>query len=112
MPRHPVVDLLRHHAYFGTEPNAEEIDDLKLGPTDRRLVRKAAETAASLHAEGEQGRAHQYALETSHEIVADLPEAQQDPNYNPAPDPLAGVTDPAELAAAVGLGFTEGPHRA
>lgn len=85
---HPVAQLLRHHAYFGTTPKASELDKLQLSREHRALVRRAADEAAHLHAEGEQGRGHEHALRRSYEIVGDLPEAQQDPRYLHV-DPLA-----------------------
>lgn len=100
MARHPIHSLLAHHAYAGSEPTTEELDELKLASTDRQAVRIAAAEARRMHADGFRGDAHTHAYERAREIVADLPPEQQDPNYIRPRDPLAGL-NPDELAVRI-----------
>lgn len=98
--RHPVHALLAHHAYFGTLPNADELDELKLDTEHRQAVNDAAAEAQKIRGTGNRGQANEYALEAAFDIVADLPAEQRDPNYGHT-DPLADVSDPDQLAEAV-----------
>lgn len=100
MPRHPVHELLAHHAYVGTEPAAAELDELQLSSADRERVRKAARSAAFQHDGGYRGRAHELARQQAQEIIAGLPEDQRDPGYLRDPNEPR-KDDPRELAARV-----------
>ena len=98
--RHPVESLLRHHAYFGTTPSADDLDDLKLPDATLRRVRDAAAKAVEMRESGDRAGANEYAADASLEILGDLPAEQRDPNYAHV-DPLERVSDPAELAARI-----------
>jgi|SRR5215211_3315464 len=100
MPRHPIRTLLAEAAYGGREVMDKELDELRLAPDDRELVRRAAREAAFMHAGGERGRAHEYARQRASEIISVLPEAERDPRYLDEPEQLNGL-GPAELAAHV-----------
>lgn len=102
--RHPVHQLLSHHAYCGSEPTAAELDALDLSAGDREQVRLAARKALELHADGFQADAHEHAREESQRIIGGLPAAQRDPRYAHR-DPYADIDDPAELASLISRPF-------
>jgi hypothetical protein len=88
-------------AYAGREPTAAELDALELEARDRSAVSAAAREAVRIHASGERGQAHEHALRSAHALIGALPIEQQDPSYVTAPDPLAEIADPGELAARI-----------
>jgi hypothetical protein len=102
MPRHPVHELLAHHSDHGSEPSARELDELRLSAADRAAVAKAARKVGFIYDGGDRGKAREEALNLSHEIIAELPEEQQEPGYlKPDPAEAAAGLSAAELAALI-----------
>jgi hypothetical protein len=100
--RHPIHELLAYHSHFGTEPTAAELDELRLAPADRAAVAKAGRKVAFIYTGGDRGTAREYALHRSYEIVAGLPDEQQDPRYlRPDPNAATAGLSPAELAELI-----------
>jgi hypothetical protein len=98
--RHPVHALLAEAAYAGREVTEEELAELQLRSTDRDAVREAARRAAFIRAGGDGGRANEYALQRSREIIGALSQEQRSPRYLHVPDDLAGL-GPAALATRI-----------
>lgn len=103
---HPVRQLLRDAAYHGPggEPTAAELDALGLSDGARDAVRDGCAEVARLNSEGDHQGAWQRGDELAVEILAGLPEYMRWPEHWAPPDPLADVTDPGALAAAVEAG--------
>lgn len=96
--RHPVGRLL-NDAALGHVPAADELDALGLSPGTRREVAEHARQAVAIKADGRNLEARRYAAEHAQNLIDELPEEQQDPDYLKPPDD--SPTDPASLAAQV-----------
>lgn len=99
--RHPVQTLLRESIYVGQKPDRADIDALNLPPDLRARFNAAVDEALKIRAAGNRVAANAHAEEESAGLRQALPDELRDPaSYHR--DPLTDVTDPRELAAAVG----------
>jgi hypothetical protein len=101
--RHPVRALLRQAAYAGKRrlPTEAELDKLGLPGEIRSRVKQACREVAAVHDEGAHQDAWDDGDQHAAQIIDGLRGELRDPDHWRAPDPLADVDDPAELAAAV-----------
>lgn len=96
---HPAAQLILHAANGSRGlPTRADLDELGLPAYHRDRVSKACAAVARKFDSGEQAEARQLALEWAASVVSGLPEGLRDVRPR---DPLAGVDDPAALAAAV-----------
>jgi hypothetical protein len=99
--RHPVESLIRHCVYVGEKPDQADIDALQLAPEHQRAVGDAVDEGLRLRDTDARGAANEHALGASRSLIAELPDEQQDAGYVRVRDPLADVTNPDDLAAAI-----------
>lgn len=99
-----MFQMIRDASYMGVGglPTDDELAALDLAPAHARRVSDACQRVAAIHDTGFHQQAWMAADTAAGQIVESLPEHQRDPGYlGRAPDPAAGITDPAQLAALV-----------
>lgn len=97
---HPIGQMLSYAA-LGQAPTDAELAALKVSPSKRQRIADVARDAVALKRAGQHGDARRLVAEHAQNIIAELPEPQQDPAYlKPRSGPDESF-DPVELAARV-----------